>query len=227
MPQPHPLRAILFANGVLTDHQAAGAALAAGDRLIAADGGLAHMRALGLTPDIIIGDLDSVDLEEAARLEAAGVRVVRHPPRKDETDLELALRLACAEGARDVLIFGALGGRWDQTLANLLLLGHPDFRATRIRLLDGHQQIYLIQGQTVIEGKPGDTVSLIALGGDAEGVTTAGLEYPLNQGRLAFGSTLGISNVLSEPEATVTVEQGLVVCVVVGQETAADGSAGR
>jgi len=105
------LRAILFANGVLTDHQAAGAALAAGDRLIAADGGLAHMRALGLTPDIIIGDLDSVDLEEAARLEAAGVRVVRHPPRKDETDLELALRLACAEGARDVLIFGALGNR--------------------------------------------------------------------------------------------------------------------
>ena len=148
------------------------------------------------------------------------MRVERFPARKNETDLELALRLAVreapAEAARDILIFGALGGRWDQTLANLLLLAHPDFRAVRVRLVDGRQQIYLVQGPTVIEGQPGDTVSLVALNGDALGVTTDGLEYPLQRGTLRFGSTLGISNVLVGTRATVSVESGLVACVVIG-----------
>jgi thiamine pyrophosphokinase len=214
------LRAVIFANGQLTDHAAARAAILPGDRLIAADGGLRHLRALGLAPHAVVGDLDSIEPETAASLASAGIRVVQHPARKDETDLELALRLARAEGAQDVLVFGALGGRWDQTLANLLLLANPDFRNTRIRLVDGHQQLYLIQGQTVIEGEPGDTVSLIALNGDAAGVTTTGLEYPLVQGTLPFGGTLGISNVLVGRQATVSVASGLVVCVVAGQASA-------
>ena len=83
-------------------------------------------------------------------------------------------------------------------------------------MIDGAQQIYLIQRKAVIEGRPGDTVSLISLQGDAHGVTTLGLEYPLQNGRLAFGSTLGVSNVLLGSEATVTVDDGLLACVVIG-----------
>ena len=211
-------RAIIFANGPMTDVAAARASLRPGDRLIAADGGLRHLQALGLTPDMLVGDLDSVQPGEAAALEAGGVRIHRHPERKDETDLELALRLALEEGAGEVVILGGLGGRWDQTLANLLLLAHPDFRAARVRLLDGAQQVYLVQGETHIEGQPGDTVSLIALGGDAQGVTTTGLEYPLTEGRLPFGSTLGISNVLVGERATVRVREGVVGCVVGGRQ---------
>jgi thiamine pyrophosphokinase len=208
-------RTIIFANGQVSDLAAARAVLRPDDHLVAADGGLAYYRALRLQPHMVVGDLDSIDPGEAATLAQAGVRVERYPARKDETDLELALRLALADGARDILIFGALGGRWDQTLANLLLLAHPDFRTVRVRLLDGTQQIYLVQGQTVVEGQPGDTVSLIALNGDALGVTTDGLEYPLRRGSLRFGSTLGISNVLVGQRATVTVEAGLVACVVI------------
>jgi thiamine pyrophosphokinase len=200
------------------DTASARACVRPGDWLIAADGGLRHLRALGLSPDVLVGDLDSAGPAEAAALEAAGVPVRRYPARKDETDLELALRLALAEGAGDVLILGALGGRWDQTLANLLLLAHPDFRAARVRLMDGTQQIYLVQGETAIEGEAGDTVSLIALGGDAHGVNTTGLEYPLHDGTLPFGSTLGISNVLVGERATVTVREGVVACVVGGTD---------
>ncbi len=210
-------RAIIFANGEVSDLAAARAVLRPDDTLVAADGGLRYYRALGLEPQVVVGDLDSIEAGEAAALTAAGVRVERFPARKNETDLELALRQALADGADDVLIFGALGGRWDQTLANLLLLAHPDFRTVRVRLLDGPQQIYLVQGQTVVEGQPGDTVSLIALNGDALGVTTDGLEYPLARGTLRFGSTLGISNVLVGTRAAVSVEQGLVACVVVGK----------
>jgi thiamine pyrophosphokinase len=207
---------VIFANGLVSDLAAARAALRPADLLVAADGGLHHCQALGLQPHAVVGDLDSLEPGEHAALAAAGVQVERHPARKDETDLELALRLALARGARDILIFGALGGRWDQTLANLLLLAHPDFRAARLRLLDGPQQIYRVQGLASIEGEPGDTVSLIALGGDATGITTTGLDYPLANDTLAFASTRGISNVLLGRRATVTVAHGLLACVVIG-----------
>jgi thiamine pyrophosphokinase len=220
---PGGTRAVIFANGQVSDLAAARAALRPGDMLIAADGGLRYYRALGLRPQAVVGDLDSLAAGEHAALNAAGVRVERFPARKDETDLELALRLALAWGADDILILGALGGRWDQTLANLLLLAHPDFRAVQVRLLDGPQQIYLVQGEAAIEGEPGDTVSLIALNGDATGVTTTGLDYPLDHGTLQFGSTLGISNVLVGRRGTVRVERGLVVCVVIGKKPTTDG----
>jgi thiamine pyrophosphokinase len=214
---PTAARTIIFGNGPISDLQAAGAVVRAGDFLVAADGGLHHLQALGLCPHVLIGDLDSIGPAEAEAVLAAGGRVERFPARKDQTDLELAVRLARAEGATDLLIFGALGGRWDQTLANLLLLAHPDFRSIHLRLMDGNQQIYLIQQETVIEGRPGDTVSLISLQGDAHGITTRGLEYPLQRGSLSFGSTLGVSNVLVDSQGVVAVEDGLVACIVISQ----------
>ena len=218
-------RAIIFANGLLADPAAAQAALRPADLIIAADGGLHHLLALGLRPHVLIGDLDSIGPDQARQMEAGGVRLARFSPRKDQTDLELAVRLALREGAGDILIFGALGARWDHTLANLLLLAHPDFQTVRLRLVDGAQQIYLIQEQAVIEGHPGATVSLIALTGDARGVTTEGLEYPLTRGRLAFGSTLGVSNVLLAATATVRVEAGLLAFIVIDTIASADHSA--
>jgi thiamine pyrophosphokinase len=221
---PNQPRTIIFANGILSDPAAARAALRPTDRLIAADGGLHHLQLLDRVPDVLIGDLDSVEPDEVEAVRQAGGRVERFPVRKDKTDLELAVRLALAEGAGDILVFGALGGRWDQTLANLLLLAHADFRSVRLRLLDGTQQIYLIQAAARIEGRPGDTVSLISLQGDARGVTTDGLEYPLQNGELCFGSTLGISNVLVGEQATVSVQDGLVACIVIGQPITTDGT---
>ncbi len=222
MPPPQAAaRAAIFANGELSDPAAARAALHAGGGppalLIAADGGARHCRALGLTPQVVIGDFDSLDPDDLRALRAAGVEVIEHPRRKDQTDLELALSHAVAAGADDILVFGALGARWDQTLANLLLLAGPGFASARIRLLDGDQQLSLLtpRAPAHIEGRPGDTVSLIPLGGEARGVTTAGLEYPLADGALPFGSTLGVSNVLLGHTATVHLREGLLMCVVI------------
>lgn len=209
------MRAILIANGELTDLETVRSALRPGDLLIAADGGLRYFRALDLWPDVVIGDLDSVTPEERLAFPTAGVRVEQFPARKDQTDLELAIRFARDSGAADVLIFGALGGRWDQSLANLLLLAHPDLQDLRLRLMDGPQTLYLARGVTEIEGQPGDTVSLIPLTGDAQGVTTQGLDYPLTDGTLPFGATLGVSNVLTGQRATVEVREGWVMCVVI------------
>ncbi len=208
------MRAVIFANGELTDGPAARAALKPDDLIIAADGGAHHCQALSLTPGVVIGDFDSLSPADLAGLESAGAELIRYPVRKDQTDLELAVRYALEQRVDQILVFGGLGGRWDQTLANLLLPAHPDFWGIPIVYLDGDQRIYPIHGSGVIEGHPGDTVSLIPVGGPARGVTTRGLEYPLNGGVLPFGSTLGVSNALTTARASVTVEEGLIVCVV-------------
>lgn len=210
-------RAIIIANGELHHPAAARRLIRPGDVVIAADGGANYCRALGLTPRVIIGDLDSVLPSELTALEALGAQIIRYPAHKDQTDLELALDHAIGRGAAEILILGALGGRWDQTLANVLLPALPRLSGVRIRLIDGRQQIGLLRGPGSIHlaGSPGDTVSLIPIGGDVHGVTTSGLEYPLEKGTIAFGSTLGVSNALTASQADVFLEEGLLVCILI------------
>ncbi len=211
------MRAVIFVNGELSDGERLRAMLRPDDLLIGADGGTLHALTLGLTPHAVIGDGDSLPPSVLADLQAQGVDIRRYPARKDQTDLELALLYAQERGADEVLLVGALGGRWDQTLANLLLCAHPDLRHLPITILAGEQRITAIRGQAVIEGRVGDTVSLLPIGGDASGVTTSGLEYPLMEGRLPFGSSLGVSNVLTAPRATIRVRHGVVLCIHIPQ----------
>lgn len=213
-PSP-PRRAVILANGELRDPQTVLSAIRPDDWLIAADGGAMHLRALGLRPHAVIGDFDSLHPRVIGTLEQSGAVLERHPAHKDETDLELAVRYTLSQGFTDILIFGALGGRWDQTLANLLLPAQPEFSAARIRLVDGRQQIFPIRGSGIIEGQPGDIVSLVPLNGDVHGITTDGLEYPLRDETLFSGTTRGISNVLLGESARVTARQGVLLCVVV------------
>jgi len=214
------LRAIIFANGTLNDPHQVLAALQEGDMLIAADGGVRHCRTLGLVPVVVIGDFDSLSAEELSRLEPNGTQVIHYPARKDYTDLELALQHAVSLEADEILVFGALGARWDQTLANLLLPAAPGLEHVRIRLLDGPQEIGLLRAGEAhtLSGQAGDTVSLVPLGGHAYGITTTGLEYPLSDGTLYFGATRGISNVMLGERATVRLEDGLLLCTIIHEE---------
>jgi len=207
------MRAIVIANGHIGNSEASQAQTWTHDRVICADGGAQHALALGLAPDVVIGDLDSLDGDLRARLEGEGRQVLVHPTRKDETDLELALRYAADHGVDEILILGALGGRVDQTLANVLLLALPELEGVKTRIAAGDQEMFLIRDQAFIEGQEGDTVSLLPIAGDATGITTEGLEYPLQRGALKFGATLGISNVLTAPVARVQVERGLLLCI--------------
>jgi thiamine pyrophosphokinase len=207
------MRAIVIANGHVGNSEASRVQNWPYDCVICADGGAQHALGLGLAPDVVVGDLDSLDGDLRARLEDEGCQVLVHPPRKDETDLELALRYAIDHGVDEILILGALGGRIDQTLANVLLLALPELQKVKTRIVAGDQEMFLIRGQAFIEGQVGDTVSLLPIAGDVRGITAEGLEYPLQHGTLKFGPTLGISNVLTVPVARVQVGQGLLLCV--------------
>jgi len=208
------MRAVIFANGTFDEPRRARELLRADDLIIAVDGGSRHAWEVGVDPQLVIGDLDSLTADEEQRLRSSGAEISSFSARKDKTDLELALLHATSEGAESVLILAALGGRLDQTLANLLLLTLPQLSAVDVRIVEGHQEAFLIRDEATLQGRPGDTVSLVPLGGDAVGVTAEGLEWPLDDETLHLGSTRGISNVRRKERAYVRVRQGQLLCVV-------------
>lgn len=205
------MHVVIIANGVIGDEARARALAAQADLLICADGGARYALAWGLPPDIVIGDMDSLDAGELERLASAGARLIRHPSRKDETDLELALAQALREGANEITILGALGGRPDQTLANILLLAWPRLKSVRVTIVEGRDRLFLVRGAVTLRGKQGDIVSLLPLSPRVTHITTTGLEYPLRDEALYRGLTRGISNVMIADEATITVGQGLLL----------------
>jgi thiamine pyrophosphokinase len=206
-------RAVLFINGELDNLQAMKAVLRESDLLVAVDGGLRYFAKMGLSPHLLIGDLDSVDPKDVLSVENTGTRVVRYPVEKDDTDLELALNLVIDEGYTAVRIAAALGGRIDHTLGNLFLLTRPGLEKIDLRILGPGEEIFVIRQDSEITGKQGDTISLIPLDGPASGVTTQGLYYPLNGETLYPYHTRGISNVMLDARARVRLKEGLLLCV--------------
>ena len=206
-------RAVIFANGKMVDWDAAADLIHADDLLIAADGGAKVAGKLGFTPQVLIGDLDSLPAREVKRLEDGGTRVIRYPVEKDETDLELALDFALGEGAGEILILASFGGRLDQTLGNLSLLNREDLRGVQVRMDDGRDELTLIHSKAWIHGSAGDIISLIPLGGEAGGVTTRGLQFPLEKETLYPQKTRGISNRMTGVSAAIGLETGALICI--------------
>jgi thiamine pyrophosphokinase len=180
------------------------------DLVIAADGGSRHLREWGIEPHLVVGDLDSLGPESVVDER----RIERHPRDKDKTDTELALERALASGADEVVLVGALGGpRIDHALANALLLAGAS--APGVRIVRGAMTMRLVRGgeRAALAGREGDTVSLLAIGGDARGVRTEGLRYALRGETLRTGSSRGVSNEVSGPGAAVSLEVGALLVI--------------
>ncbi len=208
-------RIVIFTNGVLEEPRSeAERWVSPGTVIVAVNGGTRHALAADLVPDHVVGDLDSLPDDILRRLEEEGTRFHRHPPAKDETDLELALLWAAEQDPDKIVVLGALGGRPDQMVANLLLLSHPALAGQVAVAADGPWTIRLIRGGETLRlrGTPGDTVSLLPLGGDAGGVSTEGLAYPLVGESLIFGPARGVSNLFEAAEIAITLESGLLWC---------------
>jgi thiamine pyrophosphokinase len=209
------MRAVVFVNGEVQDYARLAQWVRPGDYLIGADGGTRHILALNLKPAAIVGDLDSLEPELVAELSAAGVDIEQYPVAKDQTDLELAIERGLRDGADEILLLGALGGRLDQTLANLLILAQRNWPVP-VRLAEGNELAQVLRdGECLtLRAMPGSTVSAIPLSPLVTGITYRGLAYPLENATLAIGSTRGVSNVLASSPATVCIETGvlLVVC---------------
>ncbi|MBR5226415.1 MAG: thiamine diphosphokinase [Clostridia bacterium] len=176
------------------------------DFSIAADRGLEAFDAAGIAPDFLLGDMDSVSGDVLAHYEER-LPLMRLNCQKDNTDGEAALDVAVERGAREIVFLGALGGRLDHALANLMLLVRAHKLGAYARIADEHVVIERVDGRLDLDGAKGDTVSLLPLG-FANGVTIEGFFYPLVNGDLKNDNTLGVSNVVCADHAVVSVEEG-------------------
>lgn len=192
---------------------AKGLAPAPGDLLIAADGGYRYVEQLGLKPQILLGDFDS--LGEPEQL-PQGVRLMRHPVRKDDTDTGLALAVGYAEGYRDFALYGCGGGRIDHLLANFQSMGRYAALGASVRLVDGGYTAYAVaNGQLRLPAAPkGTRVSVFCHGSKACGVTLEGLSYSLTEGELTCDWPLGVSNEYEAAQPVITVREGALLVIV-------------
>lgn len=208
------MRVLIFVNGYFKTTPFIRRSLTDADYIIAVNGGTRHALSVDLIPNVIVGDQDSLSPADRERVVNVGTQFIEFPARKDETDLELALHHAVEKRATEVYLFGALGGRIDHALANVLLLSFPEFERLPIRFFAEQQELFLIRQTARIFGNPGDLVSILPIGGAAIGVSNSGLEWSLKQETLPPGSPRGISNVLLDTEASITLQQGRLVCIV-------------
>ena len=181
--------------------------------LICADGGARYIHALGLTPDLIVGDMDSLNGELQRDFVMKGSRIIRYPEVKDETDSQLALEMAFMMMPDEIRIYGAFGARIDHTLANLTLLTAAADRGIETCLVDQWCEIFLIRQKAAVEGEIGQTVSLLAFGADVTGVTLEGFEYPLRNATITLARPIGVSNRLTSAQGVISVESGNLLVI--------------
>ena len=217
--RPAARSACIFCNGELKEPDRTRTILAGAELIIAADGGAKHLAALGVNPDVIIGDMDSLDADTGWNGEGA-VRIP-HSPAKDRSDAELAVDYAFDHGCDQVTLMAAVGKRLDHTLGNVALVAtYPG----RVAILDGDSTLVAVDGtkKCMLHGSPGTAVSIISYSPAQVRVRTRGLKYPLSNEPLAF-PTRGLSNELSETEACLCVSGGiLLVCIQNGRPPSGD-----
>jgi thiamine pyrophosphokinase len=213
---PNPLKTLIFANGDANIGPMVQRALdSAPDAwVVAADGGARQAQHFGRTVHTLIGDMDSLIAAEVAAVAAGGATIYRHPEEKDETDLELALTWAANNGATWIRVIAGIGDRLDQTLSNVYLLALPILHGRDVRLVAGKQEAWLLYpGENVIAGATDDTLSLLPISGEARGIRTENLYYPLRDETLTFGPARGISNVMQGETAGVALREGVLLAV--------------
>jgi thiamine pyrophosphokinase len=208
------MHVVIFAGGTLKPGKAFYRAIASADLIIAADSGAATALQYGCIPAIVVGDFDSLDTHLLQELSERGSQVRQAAVEKNETDTELAVQAAIEQGATNITLLGALGGeRFDHTIANILLLA--DIETVPAKIVDGPSTCWLIRGpaSSVIDGQQGDLLSLLPLMSEASGVHTKGLYYPLYGETLRFGKPRGVSNLLTQEHAEVSLVGGMLLVV--------------
>lgn len=189
------------------------------DYVIAADGGLSYCGILGVEPDMIIGDFDSLGEQEKQAIESLRVqipqRIIELSPQKDDTDMMAAIKHGLEKGYTDFRIYAGTGGRFDHTFANIQSLLYLKNHGAVGYLVDGTGMILVIQNEAIhlnknLEGR----LSLFSLGKEARGVTLQGMKYPLKDYTMRNDVPIGISNEFIGEEAVIAVECGELVCMI-------------
>jgi len=210
------MKAIIFANGIMQNLPSSIKPMEKENLIIAADGGLKYCMKFEIMPDIVVGDMDSINHSQLSKMETLGVELIKHPVRKDETDLELALKVALNKGANDIIILGAMGGRWDMTFCNVLILAADYLKNTNVKLINDNLEIICINSNKKIylRNREKFKLSILPISETVQGITMRGMEYQLENENLELASTRGLSNIITDNNAFIQINKGQLIVMI-------------
>ncbi|QSF42617.1 MULTISPECIES: thiamine diphosphokinase [Paenibacillus] len=205
-------RVVIFAGGALSEdllHQ-----IDEDDFIIGADRGALFLVSHGITPDIAVGDFDSVSPEALEQIQAGSKQTITCDPiDKDLTDSEMALDLALGTQPESILLMGVTGTRMDHTLAGIQMMTRAMQRQVSCSVMDSHNYITLTGSQALVQERGFTYVSLLPLTPEVTGITLQGFQYPLENATLKLGQSLAVSNRLIGESGTVTIQSGLLLII--------------
>ncbi len=204
---------IIVTNGILENVDKLRQLMREGYPLVCADGAADSLKAFNILPDVLIGDLDSIDPATQKNLEQEGVIVEKWPAEKDYTDTELALLYCSQREANQVFLFGSIGSRLDHSLANVFLTVRAQKLGIRLYIVTDTSIVTLVDKELFLKGKPGDLLSILPITNQVTGATLKGFKYPLENAAIELGSTLGISNEFLAAETSITVKSGYLLAI--------------
>jgi thiamine pyrophosphokinase len=182
------------------------------DRIICADGGTRHAINMKLTPDVIIGDMDSSAAQYIEYFRGKGVEVIKYPADKDKTDTHICIEFALAFST-EIILLGATGGRIDHMMANISLMKLGFEKNVPISMIDNKNSIHMIDKAISLEGNKGDIFSLIPYTEKVEGITTKGAHYELKDAEMELGNPYGVSNYFEEEKVDVSIKKGYLLVI--------------
>ena len=197
------MRAVVIGNGSINNYDYIKSRLKSSDFIICADGGMRHAKAMGITPDIAIGDFDSYNKEQ-------GIKTYTYPTDKDFTDGELAVSYASEHGYSEIMLLGMTGDRLDHTLTDIFIMrNYPGSF-----LVDDKNEIHIVKDRLILKGCAGKTLSIIPVCGDLTGIITKGLKWQLDNETLYFGTSRGNSNIIESDICEISVKNGTGIVVI-------------
>lgn len=207
------MHTVIFTSGILENSWLVVSAIQSASSIIAADHGAQTALDFGVQPEVVLGDMDSIDAVTQQKLQKEKVQFIPFPQEKDQTDTELAINYAIEKGATAITLLGGIAGdRLDHILANIFLAG---ISTVQITFINGLQRAFIAKGPTsfTLKGHKNDLLSLIPVNGSVTGIASTGLKWELQQEVLVFGKPRGVSNVFLQENVTVSMKDGVLFVV--------------
>ena len=208
------MKGLIISNGEIRDLNILKSVINDVDFIVCADGGTNHIAKINVMPDLVVGDLDSINKDALKFIEEENVNIQRYNPKKDATDTELATEYLIEKGFKEIVFMGVTGSRIDHTLGNILLLNKLLKKGIKAVIIDDKNRIYITDNKFCVPREEGTFVSVIPITTNGANVTLKGFEYETDRVKFNFSSTLGISNRVVENVGHIKVENGICLIII-------------
>lgn len=202
------MKALIIASGRIDDYDLLHSLVQENSFILCADGGLNHLMKIGLIPNLLLGDLDSISDDGIEYIKSKNIKVEKYPTMKDETDTHLAVNYLISKDYKEITIIGGIGTRVDHSLGSIFLLRNLNKMGIKGRIINENNIIHLIDKSIKLVKKEQYYTSIIPISLDGIDVSASGFLYPIVNEHIEFGSTRGISNILTSGIGTITILKG-------------------